>query len=60
VRVILDRIDAVENKLQFALVEQVPASAEKKPSSRKATGHPTVHPNKKRSRRSKTKSRKRH
>ncbi len=66
VRVILDRIDAVENKLQFALVEQVPADAEKKPSSRKTTGHPTAHPNKnknknkKRSSRSRTKSRKRH
>jgi ribonuclease R len=60
VRVILDRIDAVENKLQFALVEQVSAGGEKKLSSRKATGHPTAHPKKKRGSRSRTKSRKRH
>ena len=60
VRVILDRIDAVENKLQFALVEQVPVDGDKKPSSRKATGHPIEHPNKKRNSRSRKKSRKRH
>ncbi|MGO8720483.1 MAG: ribonuclease R family protein [Acidobacteriaceae bacterium] len=60
VRVILDRIDAVENKLQFALVEEAPADAGKKPFSRKATGHSTAHPSKKRKpKRSRTKSRKR-
>jgi ribonuclease R len=48
VRVILDRIDAVENKLQFALVEQVSSGATKKPLSRKPTGKPSAHPSKKR------------
>lgn len=60
VRVILDRIDAVENKLQFALVEQASTDAGKKPSSRKPTGHPTTHPSKKgKTKRSRTKSGKR-
>jgi ribonuclease R len=48
VRVILDRIDAVENKLQFALVEQSSPAAEKKLSSRKSMGQPGAHPSKKR------------
>jgi ribonuclease R len=48
VRVILDRIDAVENKLQFALVEQVSSGVTKKPLSRKPTGKPSAHPSKKR------------
>ena len=61
VRVILDRIDAVENKLQFALVEQVSIGAGKKTSREKATGHSAAHSSKKRqTKRSRTKSRKRH
>jgi ribonuclease R len=60
VHVILDRIDAVENKLQFALVEQVSPDATKKLSGRKPTGKPSAHPSKKRqSKRTKTKSKKR-
>ena len=60
VRVILDRIDAVENKLQFALVEQVSTDAAKKLSGRKSTGQPSAHPSKKRqTKRSRTKSKKR-
>jgi ribonuclease R len=60
VRVILDRIDAVENKLQFALVEQVQTGAAKKPSSPKSTGKPSAHPSKKRqNKKSRTKSKKR-
>jgi ribonuclease R len=60
VRVILDRIDAVENKLQFALVEQVSVRAAKKPSSPKSTGKASAHPSKKRqTKRSRTKSKKR-
>ena len=60
VRVILDRIDAVENKLQFALVEQVSTGATKKLSGRKPTGKPSAHPSKKRqSKRTKPKSKKR-
>ncbi len=61
VRVILDRIDAVENKLQFALVEQVSIGAGKKTSREKATGHSAAYSSKKRqTKRSRTKSRKRH
>ncbi|MGB8478546.1 MAG: RNB domain-containing ribonuclease [Acidobacteriaceae bacterium] len=61
VRVILDRIDAVENKLQFALVEQVSTDAAKKLSDRKSTGKPSAHPSKKRqTKRSRMKSKKRH
>ncbi len=61
VRVILDRIDAVENNLQFALVEQVSIGAGKKTSREKATGHSAAHSSKKRqTKRSRTKSRKRH
>ena len=61
VRVILDRIDAVENKLQFALVEQVSIGAGKKTSREKATGHSAARSSKKRqTKRSRTKSRKRH
>ena len=59
VRVILDRIDAVENKLQFALVEEVSANRKKNPSSRKATSHTKPHPSKKRRNRSSKKDRKR-
>ncbi|MGH9616030.1 MAG: ribonuclease R family protein [Acidobacteriaceae bacterium] len=59
VRVILDRIDAVENKLQFALVEQLPTEVVKKPSRGKATASSMAHPNKKRSNRSRSKPRKR-
>jgi ribonuclease R len=60
VRVILDRIDAVENKLQFALVEQVSTSAEKKVSGAKPTGKASAHPSKKRqTKKSRTKSKKR-
>jgi ribonuclease R len=61
VRVILDRIDAVENKLQFALVEQPSPAAEKKLSSRKSTAQSTAHPSKKRQKkRLRTKAKKRH
>ena len=60
VRVILDRIDAVENKLQFALVEQVSVRTSKKLSGPKSTGKPSAHPSKKRqTKRSRTKSKKR-
>jgi ribonuclease R len=60
VTVILDRIDAVENKLQFALVERISLAADKKLSSRKSTAHSTAHPSKKRqTKRSRTKSKKR-
>jgi ribonuclease R len=60
VTVILDRIDAVENKLQFALVERISLAADKKLSSRKSTAHSTAHPSKKRqTNRSRTKSKKR-
>ncbi|MGC1871346.1 MAG: RNB domain-containing ribonuclease [Acidobacteriaceae bacterium] len=60
VRVILDRIDAVENKLQFALVEQVSVGAVKKLSGPKSTGKPSAHPSKKRqTKRSRAKSKKR-
>jgi ribonuclease R len=60
VRVILDRIDAVENKLQFALVEQISTGAAKKLSGHKSTGKPSAHPSKKRqTKRSRTKSKKR-
>jgi len=60
VRVILDRIDAVENKLQFALVEQVSTDAVKKLSGPKSTGKPSAHPSKKRqNKKSRTKSKKR-
>ena len=60
VRVILDRIDAVENKLQFALVEQVSTGAAKKLSDRKSTGQPSAHPTQKRQmKKSRAKSRKR-
>ena len=60
VRAILDRIDAVENKLQFALVEQVSVRTAKKPSGPKSTGKASAHPSKKRqTKRSRTKSKKR-
>lgn len=60
VRVILDRIDAVENKLQFALVEPVSAVATKKLSDRKSTGQSGAHPSKKgQTKRSRTKSKRR-
>ncbi len=58
VRVILDRIDAVENKLQFALVEELPEPA-KKPSGKKATRSSATHQSKKRQARSKREKRKR-
>ncbi len=60
VRVILDRIDAVENKLQFALIEQVSVRTSKKLASPKSTGKPSPHPSKKRqSKRTRSKSKKR-
>jgi len=60
VRVILDRIDAVENKLQFALVDPVSTGAVKKPSGQISTGRPSAHPSKKRqAKQSRTKSKKR-
>ncbi len=60
VRVILDRIDAVENKLQFALVEPASMGAAKKLSERKPTERPSGNPSKKRqTKRSRTKSKKR-
>ena len=60
VRVILDRIDGVENKLQFALVERVSTDSGKKPSREKATQLAAAHPSKKRqTKRSRTKSRNR-
>ena len=60
VRVILDRIDAAENKLQFALVQQVSTGAAKKLFGHKSTGKPSAHPSKKRqTKRSRTKSKKR-
>ncbi len=60
VRVILDRIDGVENKLQFALVERVSTDSGKKPSRKKATQLAAAHPSKKRqTKRSRTKSRNR-
>jgi ribonuclease R len=37
VRVVLDRIDAVENKLQFALIEEAPV---KIPSQKRSSSHP--------------------
>ena len=58
VRVILDRIDAVENKLQFALVEELPERA-KNPSGKKATRPSATHPSKKRKAKSKRETRKR-
>ena len=59
VRVILDRIDAVENKLQFALVEEISADGKKKPSGCKATSQSSLHPTKKRRNQSTKKDRKR-
>ena len=59
VRVILDRIDAVENKLQFALVEEISADGKKNPSGRKATSQSSLHPTKKRRNQSTKKDRKR-
>ncbi len=59
VHVILDRIDAVENKLQFALVEEISTDGRKNPSSRKATSHSGSHPSKKRRSQSAKKDRKR-
>jgi ribonuclease R len=47
VRVILDRIDAVENKLQFALAEE-PLPNAKIPSAKKMARPPAAHPTKKR------------
>ncbi|MEO6965216.1 MAG: hypothetical protein ABI076_04865, partial [Acidobacteriaceae bacterium] len=58
VRVILDRIDAVENKLQFALVEQVTIQ-KKNLSGKKTTSHPGAHPSKKRQKKSKKRDTKR-
>jgi len=58
VRVLLDRIDAVENKLQFALVEQVAAQRKSQPG-KKSTSRPEVHPSEKRSNKSTKKDRKR-
>lgn len=52
VRLILDRIDAVENKLQFALVEEAP-SRMRNLSSKKAPRVPDTHPSKKRTSKSK-------
>lgn len=46
VRIIVDRIDAVENKLQFALVEE-PLLASKFPRPRKTTQKPAPHPTQK-------------
>ena len=46
VHVILDRIDAVENKLQFALIQDLPAPS-KKPSGGKASPLAAAHPSKK-------------
>ena len=60
VRVILDRIDAVENKLQFALVEQVSMGGAKKRPGPTSTRKPSLHPSKKRrNKQSRTKSKKR-
>ena len=59
VHVILDRIDAVENKLQFALVEEISTDGRKNPSSRKATSHSGSHPSNKRRSQSAKKDRKR-
>lgn len=47
VRVLLDRIDAVENKLQFALVEQT-SEPMKNLSGKKTANRPGMHPGKKR------------
>ncbi len=58
VRVILDRIDTIENKLQFALVEQTPAQR-KYPSGKKTTREPAAHPTKKRRAKAKKEKRKR-
>ncbi len=59
VRVILDRIDAIENKLQFALVEEEPQTRQKNPPSKKATRPSTPHPTKKQRAQSKKNKRKR-
>ncbi len=55
VRVVLDRIDAVENKLQFALIEETPTRTKIRSSS-KATPPPGTHPSKKRRAKSKKKN----
>ena len=53
VQVILDRIDAVENKLQFALVEEMPPKTRSTPDKPAAigpkgqSGRPSKHPSKK-------------
>ncbi len=58
VRVILDRIDAIENKLQFALVEE-PAARGKNPATKKAASSASPHPSKKRRVKQKREKRKR-
>ena len=47
VHVILDRIDAQENKLQFALIQEIPAPS-KKPTRSQAAGPAAAHPTKQR------------
>jgi ribonuclease R len=66
VRVILDRIDAMENKLQFALVEELPSKAGHAPArpsgsapENPAKGRPGKHPSKKKRNRKLKKSRSR-
>jgi ribonuclease R len=66
VQVILDRIDAIENKLQFALIQDAPvrpdSSRAKNPASKKAARPAVAHPTKqqlKKSKRNKIKKEKR-
>ncbi len=58
VHVILDRIDAVENKLQFALIQEIPVRPKNPPSGKTARA-PAAHPSKKSRVRSKKEKRKR-
>jgi ribonuclease R len=57
VQVILDRIDAIENKLQFALIQDEPvrpdSSRAKNPASKKAANPAVAHPTKQRLKKSK-------
>ena len=57
VRVILDRIDTLENKLQFALVEERQISVKKSAGMKQAI-RPSQHPSKKRNSKSNKKKRK--
>ncbi|MHB8303568.1 MAG: ribonuclease R family protein [Acidobacteriaceae bacterium] len=57
VRVILDRIDALENKLQFALVEEQQINVKKSVSKKPGSG-PNKYPSKKRNTKSNKKKRK--